>query len=622
MAGSITPYQRSKLASEAVGTPGVDQSSAILGQAVGKAAGEIAGVLSARQEALDKIQYTNAYYDFQKQDELKRVELQNTYRSDPTKLNTAYLESSTEIQNSVREKLPESQRVKFDSLVSQRRAATQPDNLRWTFDRQNQLGLDRTAEFGDSLSLNAQTWVGADGFLKGMNDYRTEFKNTYAPILSDPEKAEARYAKNATLMYLASMRDNNTGNAIQLRKDFEENQEFKQEIIKTLGTKEYARQEALARKQVSALMSEQTFDMVKEFTISDPAIGRINKLFSTPEGIAVSQAQRDVLTSENALDVLLKEPNDPNSPDYAEKVKHIGLMQEQLKQDKMILEIASNRNNANVKTDVGVYAALQAKQIAAAVGLTTDSQRTASAEALAKAESRGVSDGPQGVVQNLMTVANPFDLNYAKKAIALYGMVGVDFNKRPGAQANQTYSEYLQNMFKLKGEILHERNQGNISDKDAHTLIAKLQGPMSTLESYDRIQGGDSEYVQAYKEFDDYAQNAAVRVPKGTPASQAKAMRDTIRTRMVSDFAERWADMQEQAAGMGQTFGVNNAKVLIREIKANYNGKLAGAQYQGLKPKEDYITINGRPMRFTGYNPQTGVPQVDDPSLDNNMRNV
>jgi len=622
MAGTITEYQRSRLASEAVGTPGVDQSGAILGEAVGKAVGEVAGMLQTRQDALDKIEYTNAYYDFQKQDELKRVELQNTYRSDPMSLNKAYLESSSEIQSKVREKLPEHQKAQFDSLVVQRRASTQPANLRWTFDRQNQLGIDRTAEFGDSQALEAQTWVGAESYLNGMQSFRAEFKETYAPILSDPDEAENKYAKNATLMYLASMRDNNTGNSIKLRKDFEENQQFKEQVIKNLGVAEYNKQYEKAKKQVASLMSEQTYDMVSSFGFSDPAMGRINKVFDTPAGLAVSQAQRDVMVTENALDVMLREPNDPNSPDYAEKSKHIEIMQEQLRQDSLILEIAANRNNATVKTDVGVLAELNAKVIATAIGISTPTQRAKAKEDLEKAEGRGISDGPQGVVQNLLTVANPFDLDYVKKGIALYGMVGIDFNKRAGAQANETYSDFLQNMFRMKGEILQQRNAGNISDKDAHTLIAKLQGPMATLESYDRIKGGDSEYVQAYQEFDSYASNASVRVARGTPASEVKAMRDKIRTRMLTDFSERWADMQEQASGMGQTFGVNNAKVLIKEIKAGYNGKLAGAQYQGLKPKEDYINLNGRTLKFMGYNPQTGMPQVDDPDLDRSMRNV
>ena len=593
--GHISEYQQQQLASEAVGTPGVDNSGSILAAGVEG----LASALTKRQEALDRVQYTNAYYDYAQQDELTRIKLQREYGAQPEAFDEAYKAANAEIVQAKRDALPERQRAKFDTLVARRNASILPANLAWKFGQQNKLGLERVEEGGTTLAISAQTWTTGSDYLNGLREYRARFQEVDAPLLdaASAQTAEKKYVRNATIMYAASMLDTNNGGALQFKMDLEQNEEFKAQIIEAVGADGYARLQKQAEKGVARLMSEQTYDMVKGFAFDKAAMGKLNALLNAPAGIALAQAEQDVIVTENALEQLKK---DPNAGLYTTQ---IAVLEEQLKQNTAMAEIARNRDDIEVKSDSGVIADLQVKILQATAGIST------------KKEKAELSSEVQA------------DERRAAQGSSLFGTFTFDFisDKKDGTKASKSYSEYLQNLYKIKGEILTERLKGNLSNKDADKLLTKFAEPMSSLGQYDKLQGGDNVYVAAYSAFDEYAKTISLRVPDGTSAGDVRRARDTIRTRMMTQFAEQVAlHKAAMATGGSPDFepSATASQNLIGATIENFARALTPQKFRGLKEGQ-IVTVGGKPVKFAGYNRSTGQMAFETPaSLDASLGNT
>lgn len=594
--GAISEYQRRNLVSEAVGTPGVDKSGVIVGQAVG----EFASALVERQQALDKLQYTNAYYDYVQQDELNRVKLQRDFSAEPEKFQEAYSSLSAELTQAKRESLPERQRAKFDTLVSRRNASVLPNNLAWVYGQQNKLAFDRVEKGGTMLAMNAQAWASGDEFVNGLAEYRKRFKKVDAPVL-DPataQQAEKKYIANATIMYTSAMLDTNNGGALRLKMDLENNETFKKEVLEAVGPQKFSVIQKRAEQGVKRLMSEQTYDMVKSFSFDKDAMGKLDLLLNAPAGLALAQAEQDVMVTENALEQLRK---DPNASLYTAQ---ISVLEEQLKQQTAMAEIARNRDDMDVVPDYGVYSELQAMILQSVAGISTPTERAELATTVGEDEAR--SRRGRGLFNTLT-----FDL--------------ISDETTKDTKASPEYSAYLQNLYRAKGEILAERLAGRISNKQADRLMSKFLEPLSTLGQYDRIQGGDNVFVEAYKAFDEYAQSVSIQVPRGTPQQEIAKSRDTIRARMMTQFAEQIAVQRKAMQGAGETDFEPSATVssnLIGATIESFSKALTPKKFQGIKPG-DPVSVGGKPVTFKGYDRSTGAMVFDTPaSLDKTMENV
>lgn len=618
--GAISEYQRRNLVSEAVGTPGVDKSGVIVGQAVG----EFASALVERQQALDKLQYTNAYYDYVQQDELNRVKLQRDFSAEPEKFQEAYSSLSAELTQAKRESLPERQRAKFDTLVSRRNASVLPNNLAWVYGQQNKLAFDRVEEGGTMLAMNAQAWASGDEFVNGLAKYRTRFKKVDAPVL-DPataQQAKKKYIANATIMYTSAMLDTNNGGALRLKMDLENNETFKKEVLEAVGPQKFSVIQKRAEQGVKRLMSEQTYDMVKSFSFDKEAMGKLDLLLNAPAGLALAQAEQDVMVTENALEQLRK---DPNASLYTAQ---ISVLEEQLKQQTAMADIARNRDDMDVVPDYGVYSELQAMILQSVAGISTPTERAALMADVGdelkkrRMDFSGIPLGPFGAAGQ-----DPETSGQVIEAIQ-YGPAGAMLpadSTRETSMANQEYSAYLQNLYRAKGEILAERLAGRISNKQADRLMSKFLEPLSTLGQYDRIQGGDNVFVEAYKAFDEYAQSVSIQVPRGTPQQEIAKSRDTIRARMMTQFAEQIAVQRKAMQGAGETDFEPSATVssnLIGATIESFSRALTPKKFQGIKPG-DPVSVGGKPVTFKGYDRSTGAMVFDTPaSLDKTMENV
>lgn len=596
--GTISEYQRQNLASEAVGTPGADRSGVI----IGKAAEEFSSALVQRQQALDKIQYTNAYYDYVQQDEINRVKLQRQYSLEPEKYQEAYSAMSAELTQAKREELPERQRSKFDLLISRRNASVLPSNLSWVYGQQNKLALDRVEEGGTVLSLNAQSWVSGEQYVQGLSEYRKRFSEVDAPLL-DPayaQTAQKKYIANATIMYASAMLDTNNGGALKLKMDLESNDAFRKEVLEAVGPQKFSQIQKQAENGVKRLMSEQTYDMVKSFSFDPGAMEKLNLLLNAPAGLALAQAEQDVMTTENALEQLR---NDPNSELYGAQ---ISVLQEQLKQQTAMAEIARNRDDMDVVPDYGAYSDLQSKILQTVSGISTPKERAALASDVAGDVNRGGS--LLDLVQFAATGTTDSAGNAGNRTI----------------KANTEYSAYLQNLYKAKGEVLAERLAGRISNKQADHLLTKILEPLSTLGQYDRLQGGDNVFVSAYQAFDEYAKSAAIQAPGGSSPREVAAMRDTIRARMMSHFSEQMAVQRKAMQSVGDSEYEPSAVAssnLIGSTIETFSRALTPKKFQGIKAG-DPVTIGGKPVTFKGYDRSTGAMIFDTPaSLDKSLEN-
>lgn len=593
--GTISKYKQKQLASSAVGTPGVSQAAG----AVAASLSNVGDMLIQRQQTLDKAQYTNAYYDYVQRDELKRLELQRNLSNEPEKFREQYRLESNALAGEVKQNLPERMRPQFDLLVNKRHASMITKNITWTFNQQNKLGLDRVAEASSSYALTASTAVDSNQFLEQAAEFDLEFDNTYAPLVDPASGQQARDVshKNALIMYTSSMMDNKNGGAFQLATDLKQNEGFRKFALETLGAKGFQTLSDRAEKQVMSLISEQAFDALQTADLGTRAAAQ--QLFEKPASVALAETEQAVIATRNALERLKL---DKNASLYGEQ---IAILQEQLKQSELLSDIARNRDNHTVVTNEGVKTDLINKIFDATIGIRTTKERTELGENVSRDQLRAIDKG-------------------SRRFRPLFGgVLGYLFkDDLKESVADQNYSGYLKNLYEVKGEILAERAKGNLTDKDANFLITKFAGQLSTLSQYDRVRGGNNDFVQAYNAFDSYSKS--VTIP-GLSGQQSRKLRDVFRNRLLDSFVEKRAIMMDAISQTGEEIPAEQipTRSLVDATIREFAAAFVPAEYGALKPGKDYVMQNGVPVQFMGIDRTSGRMVLKTPKeLTKNLNNV
>lgn len=593
--GKINEYHRQRLVSSVVGTPGVDQSGVEIGNTVGK----VADAFITRQHALDNAEVANAFYSYQMQDDVQRLKLQNQFKLQPEAFEQEYTRANSELTRSFRDKLPERTRSRFETLVGRRNASVVPQNQKWLFDAQNAKGMDLLNMTGNEFVMSAQTWGSAERFVEETGKFRETFKKDLAPLILNPDEAEKVYLKNATHMHLAAMMDLNNGNPVKLRYDLENNEDFKKQVVETLGASGYAKKLKEAQIQVKNLFSEQTYDAyAKEF--SPEARVKWDKMYNDPQGISVAEAENQVMLAEHALDTLMKQPTVDEAPEQVQALQAI------LEDRKLDLEHATFRSNHRVKADPATYEALQDMVLGIKMELPSGAKATKEFAAEVAGATKDVRDRPPTLGEDLVDAINPNPFKIPKALEARYRMAGIDFSKQK-ATAPENHTEQYIRMMEAKAEIKKARNAGKITDNQAHTLLTKFVAPLSTLEQYDRLAKGDSPFVKMREAADIYARNLVIDAPRGTPASELKKMRMNVRAKMMDRFADKLAfltDVNSTLTPEDTQLRGAGADGLIASVLNEF----ASSYYRGVKPGQNVIGTDGRVMEFGGVDPKTGRP--------------
>ncbi len=612
--GTVSRYKQGRLASSAVGTPGLNRVAGAVAESVGR----LANVIAQRQQALDNVDTQNRFYDYAQQDEIQRADLQKQHSLNPEAFQSAYLKSSGKLANQFRSKLSDRQKGTFDTLVKQRGVGTTKSNLRWTFDQQTKVALNGVEEGSTSFALVAGSLTSGDEFVEATTQYLEAFDQMYAPVL-DPLTARSsrrKYVQNGARMYMASMSDNNGGGVIQLANDLKNNEEFKKIIIDAFDTKGLITLQKQADKQVVSFISEQGFDLLNGANKATVAL--VVELFDSPTGLSLAESEQNVIRTENALNIV--RAKDPEGKVYGE---HIKLLEEQLMQSQIINEIARNRNNKSIKTDMGIKAELQQKIKDATLGIHTTLERSTLA---------------QGVAEDLLGVGDRgFSFRDFVKRFSLFSQVpeggdpfGVgdkalvaptDISKAEAKKGKKSYAEYLRVFYELKGEILAYRLAGLINDSTASMLIGMFASQLDTLDQYERLAEGTNDFAKAFNNFDRYAKNVSI---PGLSKEASRLRREELRTNMMDEFISRRFTMVKQIELAGKGMGSQNvpADKLIKDVRAKFARALIPSEY-GALTEGDIIDQFGSPVEFVQINGTTGRMVLRTPKeLDKTLGNV
>ena len=149
--GKITTYEQGGFSRQAVGTPGVDRSGAIIGQGIES----IGDALIKRQEASDNLTAMDRYGDFEFQNTQKKFELQRKYQNDPEKYVTAAKEESMKLADELSKGMSGGAARKFKELSIRSIAQDAEGNARWAFARDNEIQVGKITSIKQNIALKA-----------------------------------------------------------------------------------------------------------------------------------------------------------------------------------------------------------------------------------------------------------------------------------------------------------------------------------------------------------------------------------------------------------------------------------------------------------------------------------
>lgn len=598
--GKINEFQRQRLQSEAVGTPGVDQSGVEIGNTVGK----VADAFITRQHALDNAEIANAFYSYQRQDDVERLKLQDQFKSQPEAFEQAYTETNSKLTRSFRDQLPERSRSRFDTFVNRRNASVVPENQKWLFGAQNAKGLDLANMTGNEFVMAAQTWGGADRYLEETAKYRETFQRDLAPLLLNPDKAEEQYIKSATTLHLDSMLDLNQGNPVKLLKDLETNEPFKKALVETLGAAKFEQYQKAAEKQVRNLDLEQVYDTYTALT-SPQEIDRMDAWLTGKEQLSVAKLSQEVLTIENAIQA------HESHEDSARAPEQLAVLKSKLDMTKLLQEIAVSRGNQDIKPDPVLEAQLQDMLMGFEVDIPKGEKLAeASVEvqgAVSKTVPRPESFG-KTVLSNLAT-QGPF---------ALLGVSG----KNTSARAPENHSKHLINMYRGMGAVLTARAQKRITDQQASKLLTRFAKPLATFEQYDLLAKGDSPFVKMREAADTMARNLVINMPKGTPTEELRNQRIAIRSKIMERYAvkKEYLDSVHSRLTPGEQLLKSQGDAAIQKSVIE---EFASAFNYGAAKGRTIITADGTARNVVDIDQRTGRVIFETPkNLNKSLKNT
>lgn len=165
--GKITEYQQGSFSKQAVGTPGMDQSGAI----IGKGLEELGNALIKRQEASDNLTAMDKFGEFEFKSTQKKFELQRQYQNDPMKYVTAAKEESMKLADEFTKGMPGGAAKKFKQLSMSSIAQDMEGNAKWAFARDNEIQVGKITSIKQNIALKASAAASPQDLLAIKGDF-------------------------------------------------------------------------------------------------------------------------------------------------------------------------------------------------------------------------------------------------------------------------------------------------------------------------------------------------------------------------------------------------------------------------------------------------------------------
>lgn len=165
--GKITEYDQGGFSRQAVGTPGVDQSGAI----IGKGMEELGNALVKRQEASDNLTAMDRFGEFEFQNTQKKFELQRQYQNDPMQYVTAAKAESAKLADEFTKGMPGGAAKKFKQLSMSSIAQDMEGNAKWAFARDNEIQVGKITSIKQNIALKASAAASPQDLLAIKGDF-------------------------------------------------------------------------------------------------------------------------------------------------------------------------------------------------------------------------------------------------------------------------------------------------------------------------------------------------------------------------------------------------------------------------------------------------------------------
>jgi hypothetical protein len=591
--GQINEYQRKQLASSMTGTPAADRSGQILGQSMTA----FGNALTERQEALDIAEVSKAFYRYVAADTIQTAELQKEYLSnsdiDPLTFTQKYEERTTVLSQQFKEKLPSRVQGKFEILVEKQKAEKSVGNTKWVMDLQNRNALEGFQSLGDEFNLIAGQTTNVPDFMASLSAYDDGSLGFKAlTTKSSYEATKKTHLQNMALSHLNGRMDiDNGGNPVALWADLEQNPEYRQKLSSILGEKALQKTE----KNLDAAMTNMGIDRGFQKLLADDSglIETSEKIFARDNKFGLNEMETMYQKEANSL-TYMKNNNVKGVNDEAIKQaeKNLGVYAD-------LVEIARYTNDVSYPTKPEVKAEL----IADINQVLLPFKETKIKKELAKA--------PTNIERQLAEQAGNVPLSfggivtgsYIGKTVvrsALESLTGVPKDiraeKEEKVKAGKSVSEYMKELYEVKGKILAARKNKEITSSDARELIAKFAAPLSTLNSYDTVQTkGKNWFTTGFNSFNDYVRNVNLQ----GSAAENRTIRDTLKSQMMSRLST-----EVSLLGMEPTDELISAA--ISNIKTSMS-KQWYSEFAQAKPG-DTVMYRNRPVEFAGFDSNTGQP--------------
>jgi hypothetical protein len=165
--GKITEYQQGAFSKQAVGTPGVDKSGAIIGQGIES----IGDALIKRQEASDNLTAMDRFGEYEFQNTQKKFELQKQYQNDPMKYATVAKEESLKLADEFTKGMSGGAARRFKQLSAGSIAQDMEGNAKWAFARDNEIQVGKITSIKQNIALKASAVASPQDLLAIKGDF-------------------------------------------------------------------------------------------------------------------------------------------------------------------------------------------------------------------------------------------------------------------------------------------------------------------------------------------------------------------------------------------------------------------------------------------------------------------
>jgi len=165
--GKIDEYKVGSFSPQAVGVPGEDKS----GQIIASGIASLGQSLAVREDTSNNLSAMEKFGSFQLEYQQKKIELQQRYSNTPAEYPKALQQETEKLTSDMGKGLPSGVYNKFKYMTTSHLASDADNNVKWAFQRDNDIQVGKITSIKQNVALKAASAVGPDGLAEVMNDF-------------------------------------------------------------------------------------------------------------------------------------------------------------------------------------------------------------------------------------------------------------------------------------------------------------------------------------------------------------------------------------------------------------------------------------------------------------------